>query len=39
MNKIAKIKYVVNKEIMDKLDHCYLNDLIGNPTAENIPLA
>lgn len=24
------------KTIIDKLDHCWLNDLVGNPTAENL---
>ncbi|MDO8524846.1 MAG: 6-carboxytetrahydropterin synthase QueD [bacterium] len=30
------LKEVVNNLIIDKLDHHYLNDIIDNPTAENI---
>ena len=30
------LKEVVNNLIIDKLDHQYLNDIIDNPTAENI---
>lgn len=30
----AIIKKVVNEMIIDKLDHCYLNDLFENPTTE-----
>lgn len=32
----GKLKKIVNKEILEKLDHKYLNDLIENPTSENI---
>lgn len=30
------IEEVVNKKVIDTLDHQYLNDIIDNPTAENI---
>lgn len=30
------LKKVVNDLIIEKLDHRYLNDIIDNPTAENI---
>ena len=32
----AELKEIVKKEAIDILDHSYLNDLIENPTAENI---
>ena len=32
----ADLKTVVRREVIDRLDHTYLNDLIENPTAENI---
>ena len=35
---IAKIKEVVNQEVMENLDHHNLNDLIENPTMENIAM-
>lgn len=31
-----KIKDIVNEAIIEKLDHADLNDLLDNPTAENI---
>jgi len=31
-----EIKQVVNREVVEKLDHSSLNDLLPNPTAENI---
>lgn len=30
------IKDVVNKKILNKFDHAYINDFIAQPTAENI---
>ncbi len=30
------IKEIVNRLVISKLDHAYLNELIDNPTAENI---
>ena len=30
------LKEIVNREVIDKLDHTYLNDFIPIPTAENI---
>jgi len=32
----GEIKKVVNERVLDRLDHCYLNDIIENPTCENI---
>jgi len=32
------LKGIVNKEVIDKLDHTYLNDVIPIPTAENMAL-
>ncbi|ABP65858.1 6-pyruvoyl tetrahydropterin synthase and hypothetical protein [Caldicellulosiruptor saccharolyticus DSM 8903] len=32
----ALLKDIVQKEVIDILDHAYLNDIIENPTAENI---
>lgn len=32
------IKKIVEEKILDKLDHLYLNDIIENPTCENILL-
>lgn len=32
------LKTVVNSEVISFLDHSYLNDLIGQPSAENIAL-
>ena len=32
----AVLKDIVNKEIISKFDHSYLNDTIPQPTAENI---
>jgi 6-pyruvoyltetrahydropterin/6-carboxytetrahydropterin synthase len=34
----STIKKVVKKLILDKLDHKYLNDIINQPSAENITL-
>ena len=31
-----KIKEIVEEKILEKLDHTHLNDLIENPSAENI---
>jgi len=33
-----EIKQIVNGKIIDKLDHGYLNEIIENPTTENILL-
>lgn len=30
------LKNLVNEKVIDKLDHSYINDLLDNPTAENI---
>lgn len=30
------LKRIVQEKVLEKLDHQYLNDLIKNPTAENI---
>lgn len=30
------LKSIVNKEVVDKYDHQYLNDFFQNPTAENM---
>ncbi len=32
------LKTLVNREVIDHLDHKHLNDLLDNPTAENIAL-
>jgi len=32
------LKQQVNEKVVDKLDHTYLNDIIENPTCENIIL-
>ena len=32
----GKIKEIVNKNVIEKLDHQVLDDLVENPTAENI---
>ena len=32
----AKLKGTVNKLVIDRLDHSYLNDVIENPTCENL---
>jgi 6-pyruvoyltetrahydropterin/6-carboxytetrahydropterin synthase len=34
----TELKDIVKKKILDELDHKYLNELISNPTAENIVL-
>jgi 6-pyruvoyltetrahydropterin/6-carboxytetrahydropterin synthase len=31
-----ELKKVVNTEVIEKLDHAYINDLIEQPSAENI---
>ena len=31
-----ELKQVVKREVFDAVDHKYLNDLIDNPTAENV---
>lgn len=33
-----EIKKIVNEKVIEKLDHRYLNDIIENPTCENIIL-
>lgn len=30
------LKKIVNAEVIERLDHRYINDLIDNPTAENM---
>jgi len=32
----AKLKKTVNELVIDKLDHSYLNDIVENPTCENL---
>lgn len=32
----GKLKSIVNDHVLKKLDHSYLNDIISQPTAENI---
>lgn len=32
----VKIKAIVNEQIISKFDHAYLNDMISQPSAENI---
>ena len=32
----AKLKKEVNESIIDRLDHSYLNDVVENPTCENL---
>lgn len=32
----VELKKLVNKKVIDKLDHALLNDVIENPSAENI---
>ncbi len=34
----VELKEIVNREIIDKFDHHYLNDIIEQPTAENIAI-
>lgn len=34
----AEVKKIVKKQVLDKLDHSNLNDLMKNPSAENIAL-
>ena len=33
---IDEIKNVVNREVIEKLDHNYLNEIVENPTMENL---
>lgn len=33
-----EIKSIVQTQVIDKLDHRFLNDIIKNPTAENIAI-
>jgi len=33
-----QVKEIVNKKVVDKLDHKLLNDVIENPSAENIAI-
>ena len=35
---VADIKRHVQKDILDKLDHTMLNDIIDNPTLENVAI-
>ena len=30
------VKTIVNKKVIDKIDHTHLNDLLDNPSAENL---
>lgn len=32
----VEFKKIVNSKVVDRLDHAYLNDIISQPTAENI---
>lgn len=32
----ADLKEIVQREVVDRLDHRYVNDLIDNPSAENM---
>lgn len=34
----SEIKKIVNEKVIEKLDHKYLNDIIENPTCENMLL-
>ena len=34
----CEISSIVKAKIISRLDHCYINDLISQPTAENIAL-
>lgn len=34
----VELKRVVKKRVVDKFDHAYLNDIIPQPTAENIAI-
>ncbi|MBQ7569500.1 MAG: 6-carboxytetrahydropterin synthase QueD [Synergistaceae bacterium] len=34
----CEISSIVKSKIISRLDHCYINDLISQPTAENIAL-
>lgn len=34
----SDFKKIVNKNVIDKLDHKYINDIIPNPTAESMTL-
>jgi 6-pyruvoyltetrahydropterin/6-carboxytetrahydropterin synthase len=34
----AELKRIVNSEVIERLDHIYINDVIDNPTAENMAL-
>jgi 6-pyruvoyltetrahydropterin/6-carboxytetrahydropterin synthase len=31
-----EVKSIVNKKVIDKIDHTHLNDLLENPSAENL---
>ena len=35
---LAELRNIVNKKIIDRLDHKYLNDLIHNPSIENVSI-
>lgn len=32
----AELKSVVKRQVLDRMDHAYLNDLVPQPTAENL---
>jgi 6-pyruvoyltetrahydropterin/6-carboxytetrahydropterin synthase len=34
----VQLKNVVNEKVVDRFDHTYLNDIIPQPTAENIAI-
>ena len=34
----VQLKSVVNEKVVDRFDHAYLNDIIPQPTAENIAI-
>jgi len=34
----ARLKEIVEREVLSVLDHAYLNDIMENPSAENIAL-
>lgn len=34
----VELKNIVKKKVVDRFDHAYLNDIIAQPTAENIAM-
>ena len=34
----CELKRLIKEQVLDRLDHSYLNDLIENPTCENVLL-